>query len=1291
MKKLRFLLAIILCAAVLFQMLLVGPGIVAGALSADEVYLSDMDWVVADTPGYGSVSKDTTCDGLPVTIGGVSYSKAIGTHTINDIEVNQDIVYDISGLGFVYFSVLVGLQDSTEANLVHFSILVDGVLKAEHHAVGQQPAKPLGVFLEGAATLTLRVNCDVDGHGFDSCAWAMPVLSKSFSQSLYLSDIDWQSATPPGYGAVSKDMACDGTPAVIGGVTYQKAIGTHAINDPGVNQDIVYNIDGLGYSCFSTLVGIKDSGATNHVRFSVLVDGVVKADYTATGMQPAKLLVVPVAGAQTLTLRVNCAEDFYYSDNAIWANPKLNISFPDTLYLSDTDWQTATAPGWGAINKDLACDGNPVVIAGVPYSKAIGTHTIGDGAVNQDITYNIAGMGYRRFTTLVGLQDQNQTNRVTFSILVDGVVKATTTMQGMQSAEELSVLVNGAATLTLRVNCADDGNGFDNCVWAMPELLKVMPDNMYLSDLDWQSATPPGWGVVNKDMTCDGQPLIIGGVPYPKGIGTHAINDPAVNQDIVYNIAGMGYKTFVVKVGVKDAESVNAVSFSVLVDGVVKAQHTAAVNEAAKELFVIVENASTLTLRVNCTDDDFYDDNAIWAMPLLSVHYPDELFVSDIDWQAADGPGWGVIGRDKTCDGLTPVIANISYPKAIGTHALLEPQDNQDIQYNITGMGYTYFSALAGIQDQGQPNTVLFSILVDGVEKVSYTAQGGEKAKRLIVPVTNANTLTLRVNCSYDGQGYDNAVWAMPALTKNAEVPLWYGDINQDGAVTIVDLIAMKKHLAQVSELTGAKLQAAGIAHSGTVDAHDIVLLRKCLLGLINIDDCQNPTGLDEAQLYTLADTGGNVLESAEFGLNQGAPVQIAGSAGELNQFWQLTLASNGSFRIRNAANGRYLEADSTGNALVTNAFSAGSGQKWQISKGQNGTLTIASQASGKYITVSGTAAVLTGGSAEWTATAVGIAAISAPQLLPLSGKTAHSSTPEIVKYGDTYYSYIMAPGITIKASKDMLNWTPVGSAFPADNLPAWQETAIPGGEIWAPGVYQIGSTYYLYYCVSNSGSQLSAIGVATNTTLDHTSPAFEWVDKGPVITSQPGDDYNCIDPNIIMDENGTPWLVFGSHWNGIYMRKIDPATGLLDTGDTTAHHIADRSIGKGRAIEAPYMIKHGEYYYLFAAVDALGGQNYHMVVGRSESIMGPFVDKNGIPMLGGDGGTAVTQTKPGIKNPGHASIFKDSNGSLYVVSEYFPSSLTDPTRLLISSIVWDNEGWPVSALTPAIPDRLSP
>lgn len=326
-----------------------------------------------------------------------------------------------------------------------------------------------------------------------------------------------------------------------------------------------------------------------------------------------------------------------------------------------------------------------------------------------------------------------------------------------------------------------------------------------------------------------------------------------------------------------------------------------------------------------------------------------------------------------------------------------------------------------------------------------------------------------------------------------------------------------------------------------------------------------------------------------------------------------------------------------------------------------------------------------------WEFERLGDGDIKVPQMLALKGDIQHWSCPEIYNYEGTYYGFIMSGGIAIKTSPDLRTWKKSGSVFPSAQPYDWMKdetTGVPGGTIWAPGIYKIGDTYCVYYCQSTSGSQHSFIGLATNTTLNPEDKDYKWVDKGSVIHSYKGEDYNAIDPNVIIDDDGQPWLVYGSYWSGIKMRKIDPKTLMLDENDTTRYDLAAAQTRNGP--EAGYMIKHGDYYYLFVACGSFS-TGYWNGVGRSKSVTGPFLDADGNDMML-QGATAVNAYRDGFTKIGHSSIMTDADGSQYHVTEYFKTfddGSSSSSMLGISQLSWTKDGWPVTTTTPALLDKL--
>ena len=136
--------------------------------------------------------------------------------------------------------------------------------------------------------------------------------------------------------------------------------------------------------------------------------------------------------------------------------------------------------------------------------------------------------------------------------------------------------------------------------------------------------------------------------------------------------------------------------------------------------------------------------------------------------------------------------------------------------------------------------------------------------------------------------------------------------------------------------------------------------------------------------------------------------------------------------------------------------------------------------------------------------------------------------------------------------------------------------------DLWAPDIHFRDGKYWLYYSVSSFGSRVSAIGLATATALNPASGATQWENQGMVVSTNNSSNHNAIDPNVVVDADGAPWLAYGSFWTGLKMIKLDAATGKPAAGAQLLS-IASHSDG---GIEAPFIIRHGQYYYQFVSWD---------------------------------------------------------------------------------------------------------
>ena len=188
------------------------------------------------------------------------------------------------------------------------------------------------------------------------------------------------------------------------------------------------------------------------------------------------------------------------------------------------------------------------------------------------------------------------------------------------------------------------------------------------------------------------------------------------------------------------------------------------------------------------------------------------------------------------------------------------------------------------------------------------------------------------------------------------------------------------------------------------------------------------------------------------------------------------------------------------------------------------------------------------------------------------------------------------------------------------------------------------------------------------------------------VLMSTAQDDFNAIDPNLIVDAQGRQWLALGSFWTGIKLFPLDPKTGKPAPG-TEPYSIARRIVPAGAPdpVEAPFILQHDGWYYLITSYDyCCKGVNstYYTVISRSRKITGPYVGKDGSEATAG-GGTifirADLQENQRFRGPGHVGAFTDGDGTTYLVYHAYDKQHEGAPTLRIAPIIWGQDGWPVA------------
>jgi arabinan endo-1,5-alpha-L-arabinosidase len=263
-----------------------------------------------------------------------------------------------------------------------------------------------------------------------------------------------------------------------------------------------------------------------------------------------------------------------------------------------------------------------------------------------------------------------------------------------------------------------------------------------------------------------------------------------------------------------------------------------------------------------------------------------------------------------------------------------------------------------------------------------------------------------------------------------------------------------------------------------------------------------------------------------------------------------------------------------------------------------------------------------------------------------------------VVREGDKFWVFYTGRGVKSLHSKDLVTWEKGPDVL--KEAPEW---------------IKVDGRYLLYYSVSSFGAMHSAIGLATTPTLDPENPSFKWTDHGMVVRSLDGGDFNTIDPAIFQDDDGRLWMSFGSQWSGLKLVELDPKTGMRLKPDEPMHPIA-----AGKSIEAVYIYKRNGFYYLFEnRGDCCQGpkSTYHITVGRSKDIKGPYEAKDGTLMLDG-GGTLVLDIKTGpLTGPGHAGIVEKDGKSWFSCHYEGDDRMGGKATLGIMPITWTEDGWP--------------
>ena len=277
---------------------------------------------------------------------------------------------------------------------------------------------------------------------------------------------------------------------------------------------------------------------------------------------------------------------------------------------------------------------------------------------------------------------------------------------------------------------------------------------------------------------------------------------------------------------------------------------------------------------------------------------------------------------------------------------------------------------------------------------------------------------------------------------------------------------------------------------------------------------------------------------------------------------------------------------------------------------------------------------------------------------------------PTIIRVGETYWTTSTSggwgPEFELFRSSDLRHWNAVSSVFP--HTPDWATD-----DFWAPElVYDAGhpehSRILLYYVARKRGGPLCVAAATAN------DPAGPYTDHGPILCQTDG----SIDPSFVRDEHGRPYLVWKEDGNSIgkptpiYAQPLTPDLLHL-TGEKTQLIVNQPTSWEGGVVEGPYIMHHGNSFYLFYAGGACCGEqcNYAEGVARSAHLLGPWQKDPANPIIRPNGAW---------KCPGHGTAVQTPKGGTWFVFHAYPAkgSVYLGRESLLDHITWAHDGWPV-------------
>ncbi len=270
---------------------------------------------------------------------------------------------------------------------------------------------------------------------------------------------------------------------------------------------------------------------------------------------------------------------------------------------------------------------------------------------------------------------------------------------------------------------------------------------------------------------------------------------------------------------------------------------------------------------------------------------------------------------------------------------------------------------------------------------------------------------------------------------------------------------------------------------------------------------------------------------------------------------------------------------------------------------------------------------------------------------------------PSLIRTDEGYWatatSSEWAPHFPILFSKDLVNWEQKGSVF--EQAPAWAK-----GSFWAPEICEHDGTFFVYYTARRHDGRL-VVAVATAP-----KPQGPYTDHGELVAQEMG----SIDAMAVTDDGGRRWLLWKEDGNSrkkptfIFLQPLSDDGLRLEGGRRKI--LTNDCPWEGPVVEGAFVLKHGDYYFLFYSGASCCGRNcnYALGVARAKRLEGPWQKHPSNPIMAGN---------DAWRCPGHGSIVQDPQGRFWMLYHAYAREgfVATGRQMLLDEITFGADGWP--------------